>query len=158
MNERSPNARSVSALSAAASAAAVLVAAAPAAIAALLITCALSGCFPRAADSPSAKNSTLIPPPWPVVKVELPVSNAHFPAGDGADVANAQCLICHSAGMVLRQPPLTQGEWIGEINKMRNAFGSPLPADQIEPLAKYLFSINGGQASGSDAARDGQAN
>ena len=148
MNKRSPPVRQVSADSAAS----------VAAIAALLITCALAGCVAGDADSPSAKSFTPIPAAWPVVKVELPVSNTYFPAGDGADVANAQCLICHSAGMVLRQPALTKNEWIGEINKMRNVFGSPLPANQIEPLAKYLFSVNGGQASSSDAARDGNAN
>jgi mono/diheme cytochrome c family protein len=124
------------------------------AIAALLVVCILAGCVTGAADSPSAKSSTLTPPPWPVVNVELPVSNAYFPAGDGADVANGQCLICHSAGMVLLQPPLTQKEWIGEINKMRSSFGAPLPADQIEALAKYLFSINGGQSSGSKSTTD----
>jgi mono/diheme cytochrome c family protein len=148
MNKTSLPVRSASAASAAA----------VSAIAALLIACILAGCVTGAADSPSAKKSTLTPPPWPVVKVELPVSNAYFPAGDGADVANGQCLICHSAGMVLRQPPLTQKEWIGEINKMRSSFGAPLPADQIEALAKYLFRINGGQSSGGNAATDGQAN
>jgi mono/diheme cytochrome c family protein len=131
--------------------------AAASAFATLLITCILAGCVTGAADSPSAKSS-VTPPPWPVVKVDLPVSNAYFPAGDGADVANAQCLICHSAGMVLRQPPLTQKEWIGEINKMRNSYGAPLPADQIEALAKYLFSLNDSQSSGGKTAVDGQAN
>jgi cytochrome c5 len=116
-------------------------------IACVLVSCVLAGCVTGAGDSRSAERHTSAPPSWSVVKVELPVSNANFPAGDGAEVANAQCLICHSAGMVLRQPPLTQKDWIGEINKMRNAYGSPLPADQIERLAKYLFSINGGQAN-----------
>jgi hypothetical protein len=46
---------------------------------------------------------------------------------------------------VLRQPPLTEDEWTGEINKMRNSFGAPLPADQVAALARYLHSINGGQ-------------
>ena len=82
---------------------------------------------------------------WSKVSVDLPVSEAPFPPGNGSDIASDQCLMCHSAGMVLRQPPLTQDEWIGEINKMRNAYGAPLPADQIEALAKYLFGINGRQ-------------
>ena len=80
---------------------------------------------------------------WLKVSVELPTSEALFPPGNGADIANGQCLICHSAGMVLRQPPLTQDEWTSEVEKMRNAFGAPLPADQVEPLAKYLHSIVG---------------
>jgi mono/diheme cytochrome c family protein len=80
---------------------------------------------------------------WAKVSVELPPSENSFPPGDGAVIAGAQCLICHSAGMVLRQPPLTQDEWVGEINKMRNAYGAPLSADQVEPLAKYLQKIVG---------------
>ena len=64
-------------------------------------------------------------------------------------------LICHSAGIVLRQPPLTQDAWTVEINKMRNAFGAPLPADQAEALAKYLRSINGQSPNGPSAV-DGQ--
>jgi len=29
---------------------------------------------------------------------------------------------------------------------MRNAYGAPLPADQVEALARYLVSINGRQS------------
>jgi cytochrome c5 len=82
------------------------------------------------------------------VSADLPVSQSLFPQGDGAEIANAQCLICHSAGMVLRQPALTQDQWTREINKMRNSFGAPLPADQVKPLARYLYGINGKRASG----------
>jgi mono/diheme cytochrome c family protein len=78
---------------------------------------------------------------WRNVSVDLPTSVALFPAGPGADIANGQCLICHSAGMVLRQPALTQEQLTAEIEKMRNVFGAPLPADQVEPLAAYLQSV-----------------
>jgi mono/diheme cytochrome c family protein len=93
---------------------------------------------------------------WTKVSVELPTSQALFPPGNGADIANSQCLICHSAGMVLRQPPLTQNDWVGEINKMRNSFGAPLPADQVEALAEYLHTINGRQSERGPSAADGQ--
>jgi mono/diheme cytochrome c family protein len=92
-------------------------------------------------------------PKWTKVRVEIPASQTPFPPGDGAVIANAQCLICHSAGMVLRQPPLTQEEWLAEINKMRNSYGAPIPADQVEPLARYLRSIS---ALKSPAAAAGQ--
>ena len=95
-------------------------------------------------------------PAWARVSVDLPASQTIFPAGDGANIANAQCLICHSAGMVLRQPALTRDQWTGEINKMRNAFGAPLPADQVLPLSRYLYGINGHGASGNSLAVDGQ--
>ena len=97
-------------------------------------------------------------PKWVKVSVDLPASQISFPAGDGSVIANAYCLICHSAGMVLRQPPLTQDEWTVEINKMRNAFGAPIPADQVQALAQYLRSITGRQSQKGPSAVDGQAN
>jgi mono/diheme cytochrome c family protein len=114
--------------------------------------------WPHIANSePAAKEGAKGPiQKWTKVSVDLPVSQISFPPGNGSVIANAYCLICHSAGMVLRQPPLTQDEWTVEINKMRNAFGAPLPADQVEALAKYLRSINGQSPKGPSAV-DGQA-
>jgi mono/diheme cytochrome c family protein len=114
--------------------------------------------WPRTVNSePAAKEAANGPvQKWAKVSVDLPVSQISFPPGNGSVIANAYCLICHSAGMVLRQPPLTQDEWTVEINKMRNAFGAPLPADQVEALAKYLRSINGQSPKGPSAV-DGQA-
>jgi mono/diheme cytochrome c family protein len=107
--------------------------------------------WPRSVDSePAVKGAAKGPvQQWAKVSVELPASQISFPPGNGSVIANAQCLICHSAGMVLRQPPLTQDEWVGEINKMRNAYGAPLPADQVEPLAEYLQSISAAPAAPS---------
>jgi mono/diheme cytochrome c family protein len=114
--------------------------------------------WPRTVDSePAAKQAAKGPiQKWVKVSVEFPASQVSFPPGNGSVIANAYCLICHSAGMVLRQPALTQDEWTGEINKMRNSFGAPLPPDQVEALAKYLQSINGRESSGKQIAADGQ--
>jgi hypothetical protein len=106
----------------------------------LLITLATSLAWPNATESKdSVELSTK-------VSVELPTNETPFPPGKGAEIT-PQCLVCHSADMVLRQPPLTPSEWAGEINKMRNAYGAPLPASQVEDLARYLCSINGRQCS-----------
>jgi mono/diheme cytochrome c family protein len=78
---------------------------------------------------------------WSKVSVELPISLTPFPAGEGAAIANSQCLICHSAGMVLRQPARTQEQWKETIDKMRNAYGAPLPAEQVDALAAYLSRL-----------------
>lgn len=93
---------------------------------------------------------------WTKVEVEFPVSQTLFPPGKGADIANGLCLICHSAGMVLRQPPLSRQEWSGEITKMRTAFGAPIPPDQVEVLATYLHAINGRKSQGGPSVVDGQ--
>jgi mono/diheme cytochrome c family protein len=113
--------------------------------------------WPRIVDSAPAVKEAVKGPveKWVKVSVDLPASQISFPPGNGSVIANAYCQICHSAGMVLRQPPLTQDEWTVEINKMRNAFGAPLPADQVEALAKYLRSINGQSPNGPSAV-DGQ--
>src|SRR5712672_1961733 len=95
-------------------------------------------------------------PKWVKVSIDLPASQISFPPGNGSVIANAYCLICHSAGMVLQQPPLTQDEWTVEIDKMRNAFGAPIPADQVQALAEYLRSIDGRSPKGPSAV-DGQA-
>jgi hypothetical protein len=58
--------------------------------------------------------------------------------------------------MVLEQPPLTRDEWAGEINKMRDSFGAPLPADQVEALAGYLYRIAGRRSSGGPQILDKQ--
>jgi mono/diheme cytochrome c family protein len=91
------------------------------------------------------------------VNVSLPLGQSTFPPGPGADIANSNCVICHSTGMVLRQPPLTLSEWKTEIMKMRNAFGAPIPADQIDALARYLNTINGSKPQAGPSGVDNQA-
>ena len=118
----------------------------------LVITLGGSLAWSQAANSTSA-TSGVSGWQWSNVSVALPTSETSFPPGDGAEIT-PQCLICHSAGMVLRQPPLTRDQWLGEINKMRSAYGAPLPADQVGRLADYLFRINGSPASHT-AATDG---
>ena len=86
--------------------------------------------------------SVAAPVRWAKVSVDLPTSDSVFPPGDGAQFAG-YCEMCHSSGMVLRQPPLTKAQWLAEIQKMRAFFGSPMPADKDAALAAYLARING---------------
>jgi mono/diheme cytochrome c family protein len=79
----------------------------------------------------------------------MPVSETTFPPGAGSEIATSQCLICHSAGMILRQPPLTQEQWLAEINKMRAAFGALIPVDQVDALARYLSGIRLANSKGT---------
>ncbi|MBN3792177.1 cytochrome c [Burkholderia sp. Ac-20353] len=82
-------------------------------------------------------------PPTATLQVELPGDVRKFPPGPGADLADLHCLLCHSVGMVTRQPPLSFDEWKAEVVKMRAVYGAPLPPDAIDDLARYLTSING---------------
>ena len=106
----------------------------------LLATVGISAAFAEPSEkAPSAAALSR------TVSVTLPDSEQVFPPGAGAEIANSQCMICHSAGMVTRQPPLRFGEWKAEINKMRTAYGAPIPAEQVEELATYLTAIKGKQ-------------
>jgi cytochrome c5 len=98
----------------------------------------------------SAASAVAAPPAKPsanaamhAVEVTLPAGNTTFPPGAGSDQASAHCLMCHSAGMVTRQPPLSFDEWKGEVNKMRSVYGEPLPPDKVDEISRYLTTING---------------
>jgi mono/diheme cytochrome c family protein len=106
----------------------------------------------------AAHQSSMAPVHFAPVEVDLPAGDVAFPDGHGADIANANCLICHSAGMVLRQPPLSVAEWRTEIEKMKTSFGAPITSDQIDPLAQYLASINGRANDPGPTTVDGQGN
>jgi mono/diheme cytochrome c family protein len=107
-----------------------------------------------AASRPSSKEEGAAPavPHWSKVTVELPASSTPFPAGEGQSIANSQCLICHSVDMVLRQPARTEAQWKETINKMRSAYGAPLPAEQVDALATYLARVVAVGSGGQPAA------
>jgi hypothetical protein len=42
------------------------------------------------------------------LKLDVPTSEAMFPAGPGSDAINNNCLACHSADHVLNQPSLSR--------------------------------------------------
>jgi cytochrome c5 len=107
----------------------------------LCLVCGVAWLSSARADSTGKKD--VASRQWAIVRVELPARDEPFPPGVGADIANSQCLICHSAGMVLTQPPLKKDEWRSEIMKMRTAYGAPIPEDQVDGLAEYLKNING---------------
>ena len=75
--------------------------------------------------------------------VTLPESSAMFPPGPGADVANANCLSCHSLGMVMNQPVMSKAAWEAEVNKMRNVYKAPVQASDVAAITDYLVSIKG---------------
>jgi mono/diheme cytochrome c family protein len=77
------------------------------------------------------------------VSVDLPSDDRMFPGGQSADVANGNCLACHSADMVLNQPALSKMQWREEVEKMRNAYKAPVDAKDVDAIVDYLVSIKG---------------
>jgi len=70
-----------------------------------------------------------------------------FPAGTGREVFLTRCSVCHSTALVADQPPLSEAEWIKEVNKMRVAYGAPLPDAEIVVIARYLATVHGPSSS-----------
>ena len=74
------------------------------------------------------------------VSVDFPDSDRMF-EGPGADVVNANCLSCHSAGMVLTQPRVTRVVWQGEVEKMRNTYKAPVDEKDVPAIVDYLAGL-----------------
>jgi sulfite dehydrogenase len=72
------------------------------------------------------------------VEIRLPPEVAVFKQDAGVEIANAQCLVCHSVEYVTIQPPLPRSFWKGSIQKMQQKYGASIPEQQVEPLADYL--------------------
>ncbi len=77
------------------------------------------------------------------VSIQLPLETSVYKAAPGADLANAQCLTCHSAEYVSTQPPMPRAFWKGSVEKMIAKYGAPVPAEQIDPLTDYLAKTYG---------------
>jgi cytochrome c553 len=75
------------------------------------------------------------------VSVKLPRSDGTFPGGAGADAINNDCLICHSAGMVLDQASLSRAAWQDEVDKMRNFYKAPFAAADVPAIVDYLANL-----------------
>jgi mono/diheme cytochrome c family protein len=84
-------------------------------------------------------------PPFPLKSetVVLPASTRIFPGGAAAAPVSANCVICHSAGMVLNQPPLTKAAWEAEVRKMINVYKAPIADASVAPIVAYLAQIKG---------------
>lgn len=81
-------------------------------------------------------------------QIELPPETNAFKQEQGAEIANAQCLICHSVEYVAMQPPLARSGWKASVQKMQQKYKAAIPEAQVEPLVDYLtrnYGTNGNQ-------------
>jgi mono/diheme cytochrome c family protein len=74
--------------------------------------------------------------------VDLPFGDASFPGGPGAQAVNSNCLVCHSADMVLYQPQLSRATWQSEVDKMRSAYKAPITVSDVPAIVDYLTSLH----------------
>jgi mono/diheme cytochrome c family protein len=103
----------------------------------------LTAAFVLALALPAAPNAAQPPFPLKSETVTLPTSTRIFPGGAAADPVSTNCVICHSPGMVLNQPPLTKAAWEAEVRKMINVYKAPIQDAAIAPIVAYLVQIKG---------------
>jgi cytochrome c5 len=83
-------------------------------------------------------------PPQGTVTIEMPSdTGTSFKPGPGVETAQRYCITCHSSAYVSMQPPLTTAAWTTEVKKMKNAYGAPIPDDQVSTLVTYLVTEYG---------------
>ena len=74
--------------------------------------------------------------------VDLPISRRAF-TGPDAQAINSNCLTCHSAGMVLAQPPMNRAAWHAEVEKMQQQFKAPVPDADVPAIVAWLVAHKG---------------
>jgi hypothetical protein len=75
--------------------------------------------------------------------LRLPVDEPPMPPGPELNAFQASCVMCHSSRYVTNQPPLSRKKWLAEIEKMRDAYGAPVPPDAVPKIVDYLASVRG---------------
>ena len=93
----------------------------------VVVTVALLTGTAVAQDSASLKSESF----------DLPTGDRLF-TGAGSEVANNNCLTCHSAGMVTVQAPLSKEAWEKIVKKMINVYKAPVPDGDVAALVEYL--------------------
>ena len=75
--------------------------------------------------------------------VTLPQSDRALPEGPGREAVLNNCFTCHSAGMILTQPPLPKATWEAEVTKMRNVYKAQVDDKDVPAIVEYLTAVKG---------------
>lgn len=89
------------------------------------------------------------------LEIQLPPETGAFKQDKGAELANGQCLVCHSVEYVTSQPPMPRTFWKSSVQKMQQKYGASIPDNQVEPLVDYLtrnYGVGGNETSASGVA------
>src|SRR5450631_1092333 len=76
-------------------------------------------------------------------KIALPPETAAFRPGPGVELAQVNCMICHSVDYIQSQPPMPRKFWEAEVKKMREKYFAPTPEATVPTLVDYLAATYG---------------
>lgn len=76
-------------------------------------------------------------------RVDVPIDDvATLPDGPHADTVRTHCTACHSANMILTQPPLKPEQWQATVTKMRAVYKAPVPDVAVPGIVAYLSGLS----------------
>jgi mono/diheme cytochrome c family protein len=79
------------------------------------------------------------------VTITLPPETGSYKAAPGVELAQANCLSCHSTEYVATQPPMPRKFWEATVKKMKDKYGAATPEAQVSALVDYLAATYGAQ-------------
>ncbi|CAM5203060.1 hypothetical protein CDEF62S_00703 [Castellaniella defragrans] len=90
--------------------------------------------------------------PASALQITLPPDNATLEPSTmpGYQKALQSCTACHTAQYMQTQPASSQAWWTAEVHKMKKAYGAPIPEEDMDAIAQYMYKIYG---SGEGAER-----
>ena len=74
---------------------------------------------------------------------KLPDEKPAFKSAPGADLVQANCIICHSHEYITTQPAFTRDQWKASVTKMQQKYGAPLPPENMDAVLDYLAKAYG---------------
>lgn len=105
----------------------------------------LAACGPQPDKSAKSAGEDREPVPAPLAAISsasitLPPDEQTFGAGPEAALLDRSCLACHSASMILYQPPLSRKQWTATVEKMREAYRAPIEAGDTQAIVDALMA------------------
>ena len=74
--------------------------------------------------------------------LDFPDDNDTYGSDPAAAVMNANCTACHSASMALNQPRLSEADWRGEVQKMREIYKATVADKDVPQIVDYLSRLS----------------
>lgn len=106
------------------------------------------------AQIPVALCAALFMPAASAIEINLPPETAMYQASDlpGFQLAQQNCLVCHSAQYVQYQPPTSpRAYWEATVKKMKKPFGAPFADEDMPAMVDYLVKTYGAERGGKAA-------
>ncbi len=67
-----------------------------------------------------------------------PLYTPELAPGEGCEMIQGYCNLCHSVTYITMQPPLPADTWEAEVYKMINTYGALIPEDETKRIIAYL--------------------